>query len=114
MLRGARPPASTDAPACVTSGTSVPQRAPIFGRYHDGDVACEGDGSTNVSTCRGFLEVVYAYDSTAVAYYRQWLPTAATDPPYAVLRRADAEGRPNGEASLLLDEVCMCMFTPAG
>lgn len=60
------------APTCQTSGTAVPQLAPISGRYHDGHVRCDLPGGR----CRGLLEAAYTYDDVSIAFYRSYLADA--------------------------------------
>jgi len=81
-------------PSCTTSGTAVPQYAPLSGRYHDGHVECD----LPASRCRGFLEAVYAYDDIAIAHYRPYLTSGAE--PFTVVERGGG-----WEAEALLDEL---------
>jgi len=84
---------NTYKPACVTSGASVPQFAPLTGRYHDGDVRCSGNNN-----CRGMLEAVYGYDVISIAFYRPYLADAKV--PYRLLNYTES-----WEARELLDAV---------
>jgi hypothetical protein len=61
-------------PSCQTSGTAIPQFAPLSGRYHDGMLIC--DGAKN--KCRGALEAAYAFDDVSIGFYRPYLADSST------------------------------------
>jgi len=111
------------APECQTSGTAVPQFPPFVGRYHDGDVRCDGGGggggATTAPLCRGFLEVAYAFDDVSLAYFQPYVHTPeghavlaydAADTSLGALRggggaAADASVDASAGAARLLDAV---------